>query len=75
MPCAIATSLLLRLRLEDDGACLLTVEDDGIGIPAEERERIFQPFYRLDRSRDRNTGGFGWGWRSAGGLSKGRAGP
>ncbi|WP_085679741.1 MULTISPECIES: ATP-binding protein [unclassified Pseudomonas] len=54
-------SLLLRLRLEADGACLLTVEDDGIGIPAEERERIFQPFYRLDRSRDRNTGGFGLG--------------
>ncbi|MFJ2985387.1 MULTISPECIES: ATP-binding protein [unclassified Pseudomonas] len=54
-------SLLLRLRLEEDGACLLTVEDDGIGIPVEERERIFQPFYRLDRSRDRNTGGFGLG--------------
>ncbi|WP_369991783.1 ATP-binding protein [Pseudomonas xanthosomatis] len=54
-------SLLLRLGLEEGGACLLTVEDDGIGIPAEERERIFQPFYRLDRSRDRNTGGFGLG--------------
>ncbi|MBV4536120.1 MULTISPECIES: ATP-binding protein [Pseudomonas] len=54
-------SLLLRLKLEADGACLLTVEDDGIGIPVEERERIFQPFYRLDRSRDRNTGGFGLG--------------
>ncbi|WP_313646187.1 ATP-binding protein [Pseudomonas sp.] len=54
-------SLLLRLRLEADGACLLTVEDDGIGIPPEERERIFQPFYRLDRSRDRSTGGFGLG--------------
>ncbi|MHC6225441.1 ATP-binding protein [Pseudomonas sp. X10] len=54
-------SLMLRLRREDDGACLLTVEDDGIGIPVEERERIFQPFYRLDRSRDRNTGGFGLG--------------
>lgn len=55
------TSILLRLRLEQDGACLLTVEDDGIGIPVQERERIFQPFYRLDRSRDRNTGGFGLG--------------
>lgn len=54
-------SLLLRLKLEADGACLLTVEDDGIGIPPEERERIFQPFYRLDRSRDRSTGGFGLG--------------
>nr|WP_314484933.1 ATP-binding protein [uncultured Pseudomonas sp.] len=53
--------LLLRLCLEPDGACLLTVEDDGIGIPVEERERIFQPFYRLDRSRDRSTGGFGLG--------------
>lgn len=52
--------LLLRLSLEE-GACLLTVEDDGIGIPVEERERIFQPFYRLDRSRDRSTGGFGLG--------------
>ncbi|MDD2089682.1 ATP-binding protein [Pseudomonas guariconensis] len=54
-------SLLLRVRLEEDGACLVTVEDDGIGIPPEERERIFQPFYRLDRSRDRSTGGFGLG--------------
>ncbi|HKS11922.1 MAG TPA: ATP-binding protein [Pseudomonas sp.] len=53
--------LLLRLSFDEDGACLLVVEDDGIGIPAEERERIFQPFYRLDRSRDRNTGGFGLG--------------
>ncbi|MGO0693432.1 ATP-binding protein [Pseudomonas guariconensis] len=54
-------SLLLRLRAEEDGACLVTVEDDGIGIPPEERERIFQPFYRLDRSWDRSTGGFGLG--------------
>ncbi|MFB4392137.1 MULTISPECIES: ATP-binding protein [unclassified Pseudomonas] len=53
--------LLLWLRLEADGDCLLTVEDDGIGIPSDERERIFQPFYRLDRSRDRSTGGFGLG--------------
>lgn len=53
--------LLLRLHLEAGGGCVLTVEDDGIGIPPEERERIFQPFYRLDRSRDRSTGGFGLG--------------
>ncbi|PAV68863.1 hypothetical protein WR25_04311 [Diploscapter pachys] len=32
-------SLLLRLRLEEDGACLVTVEDDGIGIPVEELHR------------------------------------
>jgi two-component system OmpR family sensor kinase len=39
----------------------VVVEDDGPGIPYAERERIFEPFYRLDRSRDRNTGGFGLG--------------
>ena len=39
----------------------LWVDDDGIGIPEQERERIFEPFYRLDRSRDRATGGFGLG--------------
>ena len=39
----------------------IMVDDDGPGIPKEERERIFEPFYRLDRSRDRATGGFGLG--------------
>ena len=41
--------------------CEIWVDDDGIGIPDVERERIFEPFYRLDRSRDRATGGFGLG--------------
>ncbi|MFD1304224.1 sensor histidine kinase, partial [Methylobacterium marchantiae] len=43
------------------GGLEIVVEDDGPGIPPEERERIFEPFYRLDRSRDRATGGFGLG--------------
>ncbi|NMZ37616.1 ATP-binding protein [Pseudomonas proteolytica] len=41
--------------------CEVWVDDDGIGIPEEQRARIFEPFYRLDRSRDRATGGFGLG--------------
>lgn len=40
---------------------IFTIEDDGIGIPEQERQRVFEPFYRLDRSRDRETGGFGLG--------------
>ena len=37
------------------------VDDDGIGIPENEREHIFSAFTRLDRSRDRATGGYGLG--------------
>ena len=35
--------------------------DDGPGVPEEGRSKIFQPFMRLDASRDRRTGGFGLG--------------
>lgn len=44
-----------------DRGLVIRIEDDGIGIPASERARIFEPFYRMDRSRDRATGGFGLG--------------
>ena len=47
-------------RNEQDGIDI-SVEDDGPGIPEAESEHIFEPFYRLDRSRDRATGGFGLG--------------
>ncbi|MFV8757048.1 ATP-binding protein, partial [Yersinia enterocolitica] len=52
----------LRIGLWFDGnnACL-QVEDDGPGIPLEERARVFEPFVRLDPSRDRATGGCGLG--------------
>ena len=52
----------IRLSARRSGAQVhVVVEDNGPGIPEAERARIFEPFFRLDRSRDRNTGGFGLG--------------
>lgn len=44
-----------------NGRATLTVDDDGPGIADDARERIFEPFVRLDPSRDRATGGCGLG--------------
>jgi len=44
-----------------DNQVLIHIDDDGIGIPPHEREYIFTAFTRLDRSRDRATGGHGLG--------------
>ena len=40
---------------------LLRVKDEGPGIPKQYRESIFQPFFRLDKSRSRTYGGAGLG--------------
>ncbi|MGK3224125.1 two-component system sensor histidine kinase RstB [Enterobacter soli] len=52
----------LRIRLDLQGSqASLSVEDDGPGIAPDEREKVFEPFVRLDPSRDRATGGCGLG--------------
>ncbi|MBM6633081.1 two-component system sensor histidine kinase RstB [Leclercia adecarboxylata] len=52
----------LRISLHLSGnRATLSVEDDGPGIAPEARQRVFEPFVRLDPSRDRATGGCGLG--------------
>jgi two-component system, OmpR family, sensor kinase len=51
-----------RLRLRAAGGrCVLEVDDDGPGIPEQLQEQVFEPFFRLESSRNRDTGGIGLG--------------
>ncbi len=46
---------------KDRGVVTILVEDEGPGIPEEQLEQVFTPFYRLEQSRNRETGGIGLG--------------
>ena len=45
----------------DNENCYISISDQGEGVIEESLEKIFEPFYRLDTSRNRETGGFGLG--------------
>lgn len=47
--------------LGQEGFAVIEILDDGPGIPDDERERVFEPFYRREPSRNRDTGGIGLG--------------
>lgn len=54
--------LKIQISIEQkDEQIFLFIDDDGPGVPKEERQQLFEPFVRLDQSRDRNSGGIGLG--------------
>ncbi|MET0645639.1 MAG: ATP-binding protein [Pyrinomonadaceae bacterium] len=57
-----AVKISLRcLRENGAGEAVITVKDEGAGVPEESLKEIFRPFYRMDDSRTRETGGTGLG--------------
>ncbi len=51
----------VEMGLPQGGVVTISIEDDGPGIPPDQLERVFDPFYRVEGSRNRETGGTGLG--------------
>jgi two-component system osmolarity sensor histidine kinase EnvZ len=65
----------VAIRAEPAGrAVLITIDDDGPGIPEADREAVFKPFHRLEASRNRETGGVGLGLTIARDVVRGHGG-
>jgi signal transduction histidine kinase len=68
-----ATPPRILLR-QDDGFITVTVRDDGAGIPEESLELVFNPYFRLEMSRNRNSGGVGLGLTAVQSIVRGHGG-
>jgi signal transduction histidine kinase len=55
------TNVAVSVARADDGGLWIDVCDDGPGIPVDQRDKVFEPFVRLEESRNRETGGIGLG--------------
>jgi two-component system osmolarity sensor histidine kinase EnvZ len=65
----------VAVRASRDGDAIeVTIDDDGPGIPSEEREEVFKPFYRLDSARNLDAGGTGLGLTIARDVMRGHGG-
>jgi signal transduction histidine kinase len=62
------------VSVEDGAQLSVRVRDAGPGIPAAELERVFEPFYRLESSRNRDSGGTGLGLTIARDIAQAHAG-
>jgi two-component system, OmpR family, sensor kinase len=66
--------VLMRVQHAGDDRIRFVVEDDGPGIPADERERVFDRFHRTDEARDRASGGTGLGLAIVSAIAKAHGG-
>ena len=51
----------MHRNVQENDYVQIRVDDNGLGLPPEEFEKIFKPFYRVDETRTRATGGTGLG--------------
>ncbi len=69
-----AGGVQVTLRPRDDGHVVVLIEDDGPGIAPDQLERVFEPFVRVETSRNRETGGTGLGLSIARNIVRGQGG-
>jgi signal transduction histidine kinase len=60
--------------LAEGGMAIIEIDDDGPGMPETEIERVFEPFHRIEGSRNRETGGIGLGLSVARAVARGHGG-